>query len=167
MSLRRNCISTGVLCGLGDVLAQTIDPHQQKYQPGPTLRNMIYGFCVFGPIGHRLYPLLARINPFHSGTANLATRVAVDQLLWSPIGVALYFSAIGLMERNTPDQLEDKFRRVYWQVLYTNWCVWPLFQALNFTLVPVPWRLTAVNVASVFWNCFLSWQNRHAREAQH
>lgn len=160
----RNCLTTGALCATGDVLSQLLDS-SQTYNPASTLRNGAYGLCVFGPIGHRLYPALNMINPFKSSKANTITRVAVDQLVWSPIGVALYLSAISVMENRPFKDIKTKLNHVYWNVLITNWQVWPLFQFVNFTLIPVQNRLLAVNIASIGWNCYLSWKNRHSLEA--
>lgn len=164
MSLRRSCITTGLLCATGDILSQSID--ERPYDPRSTIRNGLYGLAIFGPIGHRLYPALNRVQPFQRPSANILVRLAIDQLASSPIGLALYLSSMSVMEGRV-GALPEKLHNVYVNVLITNWTVWPLFQAVNFTLIPVQNRLLAVNIASIGWNSYLSWKNRHSMDQPH
>ena len=47
-------------------------------------------------------------------------------------------------------------RGMYWEVLKTNWKVWPVVQCLNFSIVPLQYRLLFVNVVALGWNAYLS-----------
>lgn len=158
-------ITTALLCGLGDVLSQTIDS-QRKFDIKSTMRNMIYGGIIFAPIGSRWYPLLKRIKISKNEFTNTMARVAIDQFCWAPIGVGLYFTSIGIMEGHNLSTIKQKLETVYFKTLLTNWCVWPLFQTANFQFVAVQYQLVAVNVASVIWNSFLSWQNARSLHPQ-
>ena len=41
-------------------------------------------------------------------------------------------------------------------VLVANWKYWPVVNFLNFLYVPLQFQLLISNVASVFWNIYLS-----------
>lgn len=86
--------------------------------------------------------------------------MAVDQAVFAPfIGIPLYYLAISLMEGKGVEEVKQKLQKNWWLTLYTNWTVWPAFQAANFTFVPVAYRLMAVNVVSIGWNCYLLMKN--------
>lgn len=59
-----------------------------------------------------------------------------------------------------------------------SWCIWIVVQLFNFLLVPVhvcivdatdlQYQLLVVNVVSIFWNAFLSYQtNKSPKPAKH
>ena len=96
-----------------------------------------------------------------------AARVAVDQLCWSPVGIALYFSCMGAMEGEPAAAVAARLHEGWWETLVTNWRVWPLLQLVNFQLVPVAHRLAVVNVASVVWNTYMSYENWRAGASVH
>lgn len=46
--------------------------------------------------------------------------------------------------------------------LVTNWQVWPAIQAVNFTLVPLQFRLPFQQTCGILWTCYLSMLNHKA-----
>lgn len=174
---RANMISTGVFFGSGDALAQHMFPHQdaehQEFNYQRTARAMIYGSCFFAPLGVLWYgrklPLLK--NPFLSAknrlewlqkrvhAADILYRVGLDQLfvpalVWIPM-YNVVMSTLAMHEHPL-DVAADKLRNNWWKVLKANWTVWPIFQVVSFTLIPVHLRIVCANIWSVGWNCFLS-----------
>ncbi|GMG56199.1 unnamed protein product [Ambrosiozyma monospora] len=141
-----------------------------------TLRGVIYGSLIFSPIGSRLYPFLnnriffpsfkfkSRLNPQNQKLLDTVARVCVDQLCWAPVGIPLYYSCITVMEGQDWKALKLKLDENYLETLVNNWKVWPVFQMCNFYFVPVQLRLLMVNVISVLWNCYLSFENSRANQ---
>jgi protein Mpv17 len=41
----------------------------------------------------------------------------------------------------------------------TNWKVWPVIQAVNFSLVPLPYRLPFQQTCGIAWSTYLSMLN--------
>lgn len=115
---------------------------------------------MFAPIGTRWYPFLSKIKYPGSTKSNdvrsTILRVGVDQLGFSPFGVSLYFTVMGLMQQKSTDEIKKNWHENFLPTLLANWALWPAFQAVNFTLVPVRYRLLAVNIVSIGWNAFLS-----------
>lgn len=187
--LMANMVTSGILFGAGDAIAQGIsiyksleNSQQYHYNIGRTIRNMIYGGILFAPIAHRLYGFLNNRVRFpwkigrEAGRVQLGldtlARVAFDQLVWSPVGIVLYFGTMSLLEEATSssaggknlvgrawDRGEAKVKSQFRATLVANWQVWPVFQAVNFSVVPPAYRVGAVNVVSVLWNAFLSARN--------
>lgn len=147
-----------------------------SYDYARTLRAAVYGGIIFAPIGDSWYKVLSRLRfPFRlparrtpavRNGLDTFTRVCVDQLLFAPLGIPLYFSVMSLLENKSFGQLKRNLQENYKVTLLTNWMVWPLFQFANFSLIPVEFRLLSVNVISIFWNCFLSYRNNRASKAE-
>lgn len=188
-----NMLMSGTLFGAGDVIAQVLFI-DADYDYKRTARNSIYGGLIFAPIASKLYrglnshvrfprwgklALAARAaagptaRPLGKSAArrgallDTAARVAVDQLCWSPVGIALYFGCMGAMEGEPAAAVQARLHEGWWETLVTNWRVWPLLQLVNFGLVPVAHRLVVVNVASVVWNTYMSYENWRAGTSVH
>lgn len=183
-----NMITSGFLFGTGDLIAQKINHNNndnykdKKIDFNRTLYNVIYGGIIFAPIANKLYRILNNkiYYPFKINNIKLAKyknffdticRVSVDQLIWSPIGIVLYFSMMTVMENwknvlNNPAVIKEKIAikidTRFRDTLLANWSVWPIFQIVNFSLVPLPFRVSAVNIVSILWNAFLSNSNNSA-----
>ncbi|KAK6203118.1 uncharacterized protein RJT21DRAFT_119259 [Scheffersomyces amazonensis] len=181
-----NMITTGMLFGSGDILAQTLfkgpnENNSSSFDLARLLRAVVYGSIIFAPIGDKWYKLLNKIK-FPSKRINSTAkvklepvlhvsspkpsikdtilRVTVDQLVFAPfIGIPLYYTVMTLFEMETPilDTISNKLSLNWWNTLATNWLVWPIFQLFNFYLLPVHYRLLAVNSFSIGWNCYLSY----------
>lgn len=67
----------------------------------------------------------------------LASRVAADQIVFAPIGLALFTGSMGAMERGSVDGVKAKFGEMYIPALLANWQLWPLVQLVNFRYMPL------------------------------
>lgn len=88
--------------------------------------------------------------------AEIAARVACDQLIFAPIMINVFLRSMAVMEGTSAQAKIDKS---YWETLKANWMVWPFIQAVNFKFVPLDFRVLAVNIVSIGWNSFLSVMN--------
>lgn len=52
--------------------------------------------------------------------------------------LALFVSSMGYMEGRSTSEVGQKFQEMYWPALVANWKVWPIAQAVNFKLMPLP-----------------------------
>ena len=64
----------------------------------------------------------------------------MPQLAWTPVVNIAFFVVGGTLRTGSPavgwSEAQDKF----WDVLPVNWTVWPVIQAVNFTVVPLQYR---------------------------
>ncbi|GJN89161.1 hypothetical protein Rhopal_002135-T1 [Rhodotorula paludigena] len=154
--------SAAVLFGTGDILAQQgIEKRGSNHDYLRTLRLAGYGGLVFAPIVTRVYGGLERIV-FQSKVATTAARVAVDQLLLTPVMLTVFFTTQSLLEMKGFGEAKRRMQSSWWPTLKTNWSVWAPVQVANFSIVPAHLRLLTVNVVSLFWNAYLSYANAQA-----
>lgn len=175
-----NMMVSGFLFGSGDYLAQTIFTNPitsvptQKHDKSRTLKAMIYGSIIFAPVCLKWYGLLNKIkiqSPVRTRHAmkainvnncyTIIAKVATDQLIFAPlIAVPLYYSIMTVFEfhKNPVDAIKHNLRGNWWETLKTNWLIWPFVQLANFSLIPFQYRLLVVNVLSIGWNCYLSFE---------
>jgi protein Mpv17 len=143
---------------LGDLIAQSPDMLSGKpWDYMRTARFSAFGLCIHGPIGHYWYQFLDRTvmtNAPKSGIA-VATKTAIDQLLWAPIFTSIFFSFMKTVEGH-PDQVVDEVKTKLWPTMKVNWGVWPLAHLINFRFVPSSQRILYINSVQIGYNTFLS-----------
>lgn len=129
---------------VGDFLAQKyVMPDEEKgYDLMRTVRLGSFGFLVHGPTGHFFYGWLDKQIP---GTAmkTVATKVAVDQLLWNPCFGVMFFSYLGLMEGKSVSDIQAKIKNDLTTAVVGSWTVWIPAHFINFRFVPSSQRLVS------------------------
>ena len=86
-------------------------------------------------------------------------RMSADQFIIAPLFLSLFFGYNVVLEQPRAQRMmawKGKMRASYYEVLKANWKVWPAVQCLNFSIVPLEYRLLFVNVISLGWNAYLS-----------
>ncbi|GLI62360.1 hypothetical protein VaNZ11_004979 [Volvox africanus] len=166
-SLRKHPVMTqaatsALLWGLGDAMAQRIE---NRGRGGIDARRVAltaaFGGAVIGPAGHGWYLMLERLV-MQLGLAcsmkSMLLKVTADNLLYSPCYVLAFF-AYGCMAIDglSPAIFVEKMREEFMPTMLAEALVWPPYMAFVFSRVPVKHQLLAVNVATLFDVCFLSW----------
>lgn len=131
-------------------------------------RFMAWGFLM-APLQFKWFSFLNKSFPVVKGSANGTTqalkRVACDQLIFSPVGLALFFTYITVAEGGGRKAVQRKFSQVYVPALKSNYMVWPAVQMLNFRVVPLPLQLPFVSTVGIAWTTYLSLTNSAADAA--
>ncbi|KOS19738.1 Protein SYM1 [Escovopsis weberi] len=159
--LLTQAITTSVLFATGDITSQQLIERRglKKHDFTRTGRMALYGGCVFGPAATTWLGFLARrVNHKHPRIETLA-RVACDQLLFAPVAIGAFLGSMAALEGSSAQQ---RLQTTWWPTLQTNWMVWPFVQCINFTFVPLHYRLLFANVISIGWNSYLSWVNNQS-----
>ncbi|KAH9286088.1 Protein Mpv17 [Echinococcus granulosus] len=141
--------------GCGDIIAQKI-VEKREWELSRTVKFGAIGLFAIGPTLNFWYAFLDRIYKGQSVIRTLKM-VATDQVVMAPI---LCSSIIGLaaFTRNwSVEEAKQKLSTSFCSALKKNYMVWPPTQFINFTFVPVHFRLFVVNFVSLFWNSFLSY----------
>ncbi|XP_060553543.1 protein Mpv17-like isoform X3 [Ruditapes philippinarum] len=156
--IRTAAISAGTLLSAGDVLAQLVVEKRplEMYNVKRTIRFAIFGTFFGGPMFSVWYSTLAR-KLGHTKYAALKM-VACDQLLFAPPFIAYFLIVMELMKGEGLQDIKLKLQDDYGDVMKTNYKIWPAVQAMNFTFVPVHYRVLVVNLVSVGWNTYLAWK---------
>ncbi|KDR14760.1 protein Mpv17 isoform X2 [Zootermopsis nevadensis] len=153
-------LQSSFLMGVGDVLSQTVfeDKGIKNIDKGRVIRFAGIGFFFMGPALQLWYMRLAKFKA-KSSYVQTAKKVAADQLVAAPVILCTVMSSVSLMEGHNVEQTKEKLKNDYFEVLLTNYKVWPLVQFLNFSLVPVNFQVLLVQAVAIFWNSYLSFKS--------
>ncbi|KAH6574358.1 hypothetical protein BASA62_002451 [Batrachochytrium salamandrivorans] len=109
------------------------------------------------------YRLLSKNILLASPMPTLAARVSLDQLVFAPSFLAVFFAATGLMWRVAPSQRSaPRFCWLSRDAPVSNYKLWPAVQMINFYLVPPPLPRHYRYVIALGWNTYLSVLNRRS-----
>ncbi|XP_052763091.1 protein Mpv17-like isoform X3 [Mya arenaria] len=151
--------SAGALMGLGDAIAQLVleDRPVSMYDVKRSARFFFFGTVLAGPVFSLWYTRLAT-SFGHTKYASLKM-VACDQLLFAPPFLAYFLTVMELLKGDRLPEIKAKLQDDYPDIIKTNYKIWPAVQALNFTFVPVTYRVLVVNLVAVGWNTYLAWMS--------
>lgn len=156
---------------MADLFIPALSPF--KFGPG----QMFIVGAISGPPHHVFYKWLDKLIP-KATTMAVVKKIGLDQLIFSPVCIFLFFYGAGLVEghpvRDCTEELRQKFWTVYkvrrvveggvvlWDLndgnrfFQTDWTVWPAAQFINFYFLPPHYRVLYVNVVTTLYNVFLS-----------
>ncbi|KAJ2577878.1 hypothetical protein GGH19_000939 [Coemansia sp. RSA 1807] len=154
------------------------------YEPAQTLRFFVYGVS-FAPISFRWhaflnsrFPLVASAKAAASKSATASAqplsdkaravlkRIAVDQTVFAPFASGAFVVGMGLLEGLRSSDLVERIRVQYPRVLMVGYLVWPAAQLINFSIVPLMYRVQFGSVVGLFWNTYLSWSSAQMKRDQ-
>lgn len=168
--IRTRMISSGMLCFIGDSVAQfgiegkkmilpaSDVPEQERWDPMRTARLCFYGSIIFAPLGHVYLGMMDKVQ-LGGRIRTILGRVTIDSLLWSPFVCALFPTALGLMEMKSLPEIKRKLEMVWWPTWMRAVCVFGPTQIVNFAFVPAQHRLLLLQCVALCWNIYLSWVN--------
>ncbi|KAJ1026911.1 hypothetical protein NDA16_002204 [Ustilago loliicola] len=87
----------------------------------------------------------------------------MDQMVFAPIGLALFTGSMGFMERGSVDGVKAKFGEMYIPALLANWQLWPLVQLVNFRYMPLKYRVPFISTVGILWTIGLSLLSQSTR----
>ena len=98
------------------------------------------------------------------GTVAALQRVAMDQLLFAPVGLGIFFTFMTVAEGGGRRAVLKKFQDVYVGALRANFILWPAVQMLNFRVVPIQFQIPFVSTVGIAWTAYLSLTNASDEE---
>jgi protein Mpv17 len=115
-------------------------------------RFMAYGFGM-APLQFKWFSFLSRAFPItkEASFAPAMKRMAFDQLVFAPFGIACFFTVMTIAEGGGRRAVSHKLRDMYVPTLKANFMVWPAVQLINFKLMPVQFQLvrgTRMNICT-------------------
>lgn len=96
---------------------------------------------------------------YPSKLLSLATKVVVNQIVFTPVFNSYFF---GMQSLLSGDSFPDAWERIKRTVptSFVNSCkLWPAVTAFNFTYVLPQYRALFAGVVAVGWQSYLSWLN--------
>lgn len=173
--VKTQVISSGLIWGFGDIAAQSIThstahKHQSiadedkefKINWRRVATASLFGFGFVGPVGHFWYEGLDRFMRLKlqyqpKSLRFVATKVAVDGLLFGPLDLLVFFTYMGFSSGKTANQVKEDVKRDFFPALILEGGIWPVVQIVNFRFIPVRYQLLYVNFFCLLDSSFLSW----------
>lgn len=87
----------------------------------------------------------------------VATKVAVDGLLFGPLDLLIFFTYMGFTTGKSIPQIKEDVKRDFLPALMLEGGIWPIVQVANFRFIPVRYQLLYVNSFCLLDSCLLSW----------
>ena len=154
---RTKAISASLLMGSSDVIAQTLEHrplHLKDYDFIRTSRMLGIGLCS-GGLMHVWYGFLnQRITAL--GPRGAVAKVAMDQLLFAPLSLAVFFTATGFLKGESVAGIKTMFSTKYADALKVNYFIWPISMLINFRYVPPRYQVLWASTISLGWSVYLS-----------
>ncbi|KAJ2899496.1 hypothetical protein GGI21_000935 [Coemansia aciculifera] len=155
-----------------------------SYDLVQTLRFFSYG-VAFTPISYRWHAFLNARFPMadlvagslkqrapapssskallSQNTSAVLKRLAVDQTVFAPVATLAFVGGMGAMEGLSRNELAERLRVQYPAVLLAGYMLWPAAQLINFSLVPLAYRIPFSSTVSLVWHTYLSWTNTRTK----
>jgi len=154
----------------------------ERYDPIRSVRWFSAGLCVHGPYVHLFYGWVDRLrwSPVSTASSILAKKTAVVVGVGLPLYLGLLFTFFGLIEHSSSStggsnidnrilpsvahSVKEKLEAKFPQAFFGGCTFWPAATYVNFTMVPLQFRVVFVASCSGVYNCFLSWFNEQPKE---
>ena len=145
--------TSGVGFAVSDVLTQLFI-EKMDFDLKRLIKMTSFGFLLHGTTGHFFYKFL---DNKISGTdpVSVASKVAIDQTLWAPVFMVMFFSYMMVFE-GTPELIESKLRQDIFTAVKGSWMTWIPAHTINFAFVSSDMRLLYINTIQIFFNMFMS-----------
>ncbi len=161
--LPTSCILGFFIALIGDVGCQrffeTPSAENEKVWKWDSRRSVEMGSIrcfVVAPFIHAWYPMLVVLSP---GTSVLRVlgRIALDQLLGSPVVICLVFCSSAIAKGRNPMSAFCQLREHGFSTWWAGFHFWPFVHFINFGFVPPKYQSIFSHFASVYWNAVLSY----------
>ncbi|KAH0832491.1 hypothetical protein AYO21_05173 [Fonsecaea monophora] len=146
---------TTYLCG--DILAQDIGG--EPYNPWRTLRMLTIGALAAIP-GYKWFLFLGQSFNYPSKIASIATKVAVNQIVFTPVFNTYFFGMQALLTGEHTMGIIMRIQAAVPISMLNSLKLWPAVTAFSFAFVPPQYRFMFSGVFAVAWQCYLSFLNR-------
>lgn len=148
---------------LGDLNAQLLFGEEDKpYDPIRTLRMIAIGGILSAP-SYRWFLFLSSLfsSRFPKPIA-VGLRVAVNQIVFTPVFLTCFFSLQSLMSGSTTEETAQYVNQIL-PTAYKNSCqLWPAVSAVNFYWIKLEYRSIFSGVVAIGWNAYLSFLSQKA-----
>lgn len=145
------------LSAFGDVIQQNYEKQfaEREWDKKRTYHMSVSGLTV-GILCHYTYHYLDVLFPGRS-LKNVFKKVLVDQIVCSPLCIALFFVTLSCLEGFDTKKLRDEIVQKSWRLYFAEWMVWPPAQVVNFYVVPLKYRVLYDNTISLGFDIYTSY----------
>ena len=102
---------------------------------------------------------LGTIFNYPSKLLSLATKVVVNQIVFTPVFASYFFGMQSLLSGDSFPDAWERIKRTVPTAFVNSCMLWPAVTAFNFTYVVPQYRALFAGVVAVGWQSYLSWLN--------
>ena len=142
---------------VGDFLSQMFQNTREVFNFVRFLRMGVFGGLLHGPLGHFFYRNLEKSFPGSDGVT-VVKKVLIDQLLYTPLFAAVFFTYNGLAAGFPWGTViaATKGGKAVLTYASISYLVWPITHFINYKAIPPNKRLLFVNLAQVYFNMIIA-----------
>eukprot|EP00980_Cylindrotheca_fusiformis_P003908 scaffold867_cov112-Cylindrotheca_fusiformis.AAC.6 len=142
---------------IGDVIAQKAE-NQNEMDVPRVARSLLAGGIAHGPLSHVWYNLSESFFLQVHLTAwwSLLPKIVVDQAIWGPFWNGCYILLLGLMNRESMNNMVGNVKTSTVPLFLDGLKLWPLAHCVTYGLVPVENRLLWVDLVEILWVVILA-----------
>jgi len=112
------------------------------------------GFTT-GLVSHYWYIYLDRFLGTKRTLYVITKKVLLDQIVFSPVNLLVYFSTLGVCERSGALRVKEELvEKGFEQIYVVEWIVWPPMQFFNFYVLPLRYRILFDNIVSLGFDIY-------------
>lgn len=156
-------ITTGFKTTAADIFAQKVMERREEMDWRRNATFTAFGFMYLGGFQYFLYNkvfqrLCHHLKYTHGQTVAVGSKVFLDQALHHPFMYFPVFYSIKALAYNQPvyEYATTKYKNEIWDTVRALWCVWVPAQVINFSVVPMHFRIPYVAGVSFLWTVILS-----------
>ncbi|QPC80023.1 hypothetical protein HYE68_010775 [Fusarium pseudograminearum] len=157
--LRTQVITAITIYIAADLSAQYVSDNE--YDPKRTLRNAVIGGVAAIP-NFKWFIFLSHNFNYSSRILSIATKVAVGQIVFTPIFNTYFFGAQALLSGENIWGTIERVKDTVPTSIVNSCKLWPMVTAFSFTFLSIDWRPLFHGVVAVGWQTYLSFLNRQA-----
>ena len=123
------------------------------------LQVAITGIVWSGPIQHWWFGTLDKMVTIQDPILRLIVKLFFDSIIFSPLTISGYFAVRSILEGSGFKGAYDKLSTRLVSTVAGAWRFWPFVNIVNFSLVPLQFRVLYSNILSLFWTGYLTFVN--------
>lgn len=136
-----------------------------QYDPLRTLRSMSIGGLAAIPGWHWFLFLSNNFNYPSSRALSIFVKVAINQIVFTPLFNTYFFGAHSLLAGATPAEAVERIQRAVPVSMVNSVKLWPAVTAFSFAFIPIEFRSLFAGGIAIGWQAYLSALNKRAAEA--
>jgi protein Mpv17 len=145
---------------IGDIIAQkSTGTELGDIDRMRTLRSMLAGGIGHGPLSHYWYHISDYLfNDILHWTAwwSFIPKVVLDQSTWGPVWNNSYILLLGLMQRESIENMMNNMKQTTIPLILKGLKLWPLAHCVTYGLIPTEYRLLWVDMVEILWVVILA-----------
>mmetsp|Transcript_10146 Transcript_10146/g.14654 ORF Transcript_10146/g.14654 Transcript_10146/m.14654 type:complete len:202 (-) Transcript_10146:190-795(-) len=149
-------ISAAVLSIVSSLVGKSIA--KEKIKPKSIVDEFCVGLILRGPLVHWFHTFLDKVVFRRANQKNkivVIAKVILDQLIFAPIFISLYFYLSGIMSEKKISDISKSIKKDLWRILKGNWGVWVPANVIGYGLIPLNLRVLWGNIINIFWTAYL------------